>query len=120
MALIDDLRTRRTEARAAADAILTRASDETRDLTADEARTYASHTADDRDAADALEQHLADDLAELRAAAARQPSIAIDSSRPLRVTAAYLDALQRALDTRSAGWYVADLVEERAALTTAT
>lgn len=118
MTLIDDLRTRRTEARTAADAILTRASDEGRDLSADEAHDYAARQADARSADDAIEQHQSDQLAELRAASARQPTAATSSS-PLAVTRAYLDAFQQALDTRATGEYQGNL-EERAALTTAT
>ncbi len=71
MALIDDLRATRTQARSRADEILTRASTEGRDLTPTEATEYAARTAEARDADDAIEQRLADEVAELRAASTR-------------------------------------------------
>jgi HK97 family phage major capsid protein len=66
--LLDDLRKKRTEARAAAEEVLTRAAGEERDLTAEENAEHRRHVIEEREAADALEQHHADQLAELRAA----------------------------------------------------
>jgi HK97 family phage major capsid protein len=71
MPVVDDLRTRRSEARAAADEILTRAQSEERDLTADESREHARHVVAEREAADELDRLRDDQIAELRAGAAR-------------------------------------------------
>lgn len=71
MPLLEDLRSKRTESRAAADAILTRAADELRDLTADESRDYQSRVADTREVDDRIEDLLADQVRELRASTAR-------------------------------------------------
>jgi HK97 family phage major capsid protein len=73
MTLIEQLRQRRAQAREAADTILTRASDEQRDLTAEEQTEHAQQVAAEREAADAIEQHRDEQIAELRAAAVRRP-----------------------------------------------
>jgi HK97 family phage major capsid protein len=72
--LLDRLRDKRIQARTAADEILTRAADESRDLTADEWAEHARLVAEEREAADALDAYRDEQLAELRAAAARQPA----------------------------------------------
>lgn len=73
MSLLDELRERRTQARAAADEILTRAADESRDLTADESRDHAARVVEVRELDDEVEARLEAELAELRAAGARAP-----------------------------------------------
>jgi HK97 family phage major capsid protein len=69
VALLDDLRQRRAEARTAADAILTRAAEESRDLAADEVAAYREQVVAQREADDAIEQEHERQLAEARAAA---------------------------------------------------
>jgi HK97 family phage major capsid protein len=76
VALLDDLRQRRTAAREAADAILERAAAETRDLSPDELRDYQAHVVEQREADDAIEAERDRELAELRAAATRRPGLA--------------------------------------------
>jgi HK97 family phage major capsid protein len=71
MSLLEDLRTRRSEARTAADEILTRAQSEERDLSADESRQHARHVAEERDAADELDRLRDDQIADLKARTAR-------------------------------------------------
>lgn len=69
--LTDRLRDRRSEARTAADEILTRATDDGRDLTPDELADHARHVTEEREAADELDRLRDDQLAELRASSAR-------------------------------------------------
>jgi hypothetical protein len=69
VALLDDLRAKRTAAREAADAILTRAADEQRDLSPEELRDYQARVVEQRDADDAIEAERDREVAELRAAA---------------------------------------------------
>jgi HK97 family phage major capsid protein len=69
--LADQLRERRDAARKASDEILTRAANDGRDLTADEATQHAQHVRAEREAADSLERWHADQLAELRASSVR-------------------------------------------------
>lgn len=71
MALLDQLRSKREEYRAAADAILTRAQEDGRDLDSQEARDYAAQIGEVRAVDDRIESLLADQVAELRAATAR-------------------------------------------------
>lgn len=71
MSLLEDLRGRRTEARTAADEIITRAQTESRDLTADESATYTERVAEAREVDDRIEDLLADQVRELRAASTR-------------------------------------------------
>ena len=73
MSLVDDLTAARSQARTAADALITRAAEEQRDLTADELSEYSSHLGEEREAADRIEQLNADAIEELRAAVARTP-----------------------------------------------
>lgn len=74
MTLLDDLRARRQEARAAADEILTRAADEQRDLTPDELRAHTERATELREIEDRLEELRDAEIRELRAAATRQPN----------------------------------------------
>jgi HK97 family phage major capsid protein len=69
--LLEELRERRAQARAAADELITRAADEERDLTPDEFRGYTDRTGELREIDDRIEQLQADEVRELRAAAAR-------------------------------------------------
>ena len=71
MTLLDDLRSKRSSARESGEAILTRAATEERPLSADELAEHARAVADEREAADRIEQLHADQIAELRAGAAR-------------------------------------------------
>jgi HK97 family phage major capsid protein len=77
VALLDDLRQRRTAAREAADRILERAAQDPagpRDLTAEEAAEHHAQVVAEREASDAIEQERDRELAELRAAATRRPA----------------------------------------------
>jgi HK97 family phage major capsid protein len=71
--LLDQLRTRRGEARTAQDAILTRAAEEQRDLTPDELAEHGRQVTAEREAADAMDAERDRQLAELRAAPTRRP-----------------------------------------------
>jgi HK97 family phage major capsid protein len=71
MSLLDQLRQRRDTARQAGEAILTRASDESRDLTSDELAEHRRAVDDERTASDELEQLHSDEIAQLRAAQVR-------------------------------------------------
>jgi HK97 family phage major capsid protein len=89
VALLDDLRQRRTAAREAADAILQRAAEESRDLAADEVAAYREQVVAQREADDAIEQEHERLLAEARAAsrAGRGPTLsrqALDTARAFR------------------------------------
>jgi HK97 family phage major capsid protein len=89
MALLDDLRSRRADARTAADTILERAAAESRDLAADELREYQQQVTATREADDAIEQEHERLLAEARAAsrAGRGPTLnrqALDTARAFR------------------------------------
>jgi HK97 family phage major capsid protein len=89
MPLLDDLRQRRTAAREAADTILARAAEESRDLAADELREYQQQVVATREADDAIEGEHERLLAEARAAsrAGRGPTLnrqALDTARAFR------------------------------------
>jgi len=68
---MDRLRERRTQARTSADEILTRAAEEQRDLSPDELADHNRHVTEEREAADELDQRRDEQIAELRAGAAR-------------------------------------------------
>jgi HK97 family phage major capsid protein len=87
--LLDDLRQQRSAAREAADAILTRAAEEQRDLTADEVVAHREQVDAERQASDRIEEAHAAEMAELRAAqrAGRGPVLsrqALDTARAFR------------------------------------
>jgi len=89
VALLDDLRARRADARTAADEILTRAAAESRDLAADELAAYQQQVVATREADDAIEVEHERLLAEARAAsrAGRGPTLnrqALDTARAFR------------------------------------
>jgi HK97 family phage major capsid protein len=69
--VIERLREQRTSARDAADQILTRATEEQRDLNPDEIAEHRLHVIAEREAADELERARDTQIAELRAAGAR-------------------------------------------------
>jgi HK97 family phage major capsid protein len=71
--LLDELRERRTAARAAQDAVLARAAEESRDLTPEELAAHGHQVVAEREASDAMEAERDRELAELRAAATRRP-----------------------------------------------
>jgi HK97 family phage major capsid protein len=72
VSLLDDLRAKRAAAREAGETVLTRAATEERSLTADELAEHTRAVADEREAADQIEKHTAEQIAELRAGAARR------------------------------------------------
>jgi HK97 family phage major capsid protein len=86
VALLDDLRTRRADARTAADTILTRAAEESRDLAADELTQYQAQVVATREADDAIEAEHERLLAEARAAsrAGRGPTLSRSSAELAR------------------------------------
>ena len=71
--LLDQLRDRRGAARAAQDAVLTRAAEEQRDLTPDELAEHGRQVVAEREASDAMDAERDRQLAEVRAAATRRP-----------------------------------------------
>jgi hypothetical protein len=70
--LLDQLRERRDTARRSAEQILIRATDEQRDLTSDELAEHREHVTAEREAADEADRVRDDQIAELRATAARR------------------------------------------------
>ena len=71
--LLDQLRDQRAAVRTAQDGILTRAATEQRDLTPEELADHTVRSVEARELDDRIEQLLADQVAELRAAQVRQP-----------------------------------------------
>lgn len=71
MSLLDSLKAKRTEIRAAADLLITRAAEDGRDLTADESAEHLQRAAELRELDDRIEDLLADQVRELRAATVR-------------------------------------------------
>jgi HK97 family phage major capsid protein len=71
--LLDDLRERKNAARAAQDAVLTRAATEQRDLTPDELAEHGRQVLAEREAADQMDAERDRQLAQLRAAPTRRP-----------------------------------------------
>ncbi len=71
MSLTEQLRERRSQARTAADEIVTRAAGEERDLTPDELTAYNDHVGAEREAADRLEAERDVEVRELRAGLTR-------------------------------------------------
>jgi HK97 family phage major capsid protein len=86
--LLDQLREQRAAARTAADAILTRAAEQQRDLSPDELAEHQAEVVAEREANDRIEEAHARELAELRAAQARRGSTldrqALDIARAFR------------------------------------
>ena len=75
--LLDRLRDQRAAARTTADAILTRAAAEQRDLTPEELADHTARSVEARELDDRIEALLADQVAELRAAATRSPATSV-------------------------------------------
>ena len=71
--LLDQLRGQRAALRTTNDGILTRAADEQRDLTGEELAEHTARAVEVRELDDRIEQVLADQVAELRAAQTRRP-----------------------------------------------
>ena len=71
--LLDQLREQRAAVRTAGDEILTRAAEESRDLTPEELAEHDARSVEARELDDRIEQLLADQVAELRAAQVRTP-----------------------------------------------
>ena len=97
--LLEQLRERRTLAREAIDQILTRAAEEQRDLTAEEAVAHREHVAEKREAADRIEEAHARELAELRAAQGRRGPVL--SRQALDTARAFRSAIFAAIPSRS-------------------
>jgi HK97 family phage major capsid protein len=70
-ALLDQLRQRRDTARESAEAVLTRAADDGRDLTGDELTEHRQHVIAEREASDEADRIRDEQIAELRAGAVR-------------------------------------------------
>jgi HK97 family phage major capsid protein len=75
--LLDQLRDQRAALRTSNDGILTRAAAEQRDLTGEELAEYGARAVEIRELDDRIEQVLADQVAELRAAQVRSPGRAV-------------------------------------------
>jgi HK97 family phage major capsid protein len=75
--LIDQLRDQRAAVRTAQDGILTRAANQQRDLTPDELADHTARSVEARDLDDRIEQLLAEQVAELRAASTRRQGPAV-------------------------------------------
>jgi HK97 family phage major capsid protein len=95
VALIDQLREQRAAVRTAGDAILTRAAEESRDLTAEELADHGARTTEARELDDRIEQLLADQVAELRAAQTRRPGADVPRSPVLTREQSVYDWLQQ-------------------------
>jgi HK97 family phage major capsid protein len=73
MSVLEDLQAKRRDARASADSLLTRASEEERDLTPDELTEYREHVDAEREVQERIEELHEQEVRELRAAPARTP-----------------------------------------------
>jgi HK97 family phage major capsid protein len=91
--LVDQLREKRDTARRASDEILTRAANDGRDLTADEATQHAGHVRAEREAGDALEKRHSEELAELRASSARSGGGAVLTREAADIARAFRSAI---------------------------
>jgi HK97 family phage major capsid protein len=83
MTLQERLAEKRAAARTAADEILLRAATEERDLTSDELAQHRGHVADEREASDELDELRDEQIAALRAAAARPAGAAEPTRGPV-------------------------------------
>jgi HK97 family phage major capsid protein len=91
--VIERLREQRTTARDAADQILTRAADDGRDLTPDELAEHRQHVIAEREAADELERARDEQIAELRAGAARNGGRPVLSRQNAEIARAFRSAI---------------------------
>src|SRR5215218_719730 len=92
--LLDQLRDQRTAVRTTQDGILTRAATEQRDLTPEELAEHTARSVEARELDDRIEQLLADQVAELRAAGIRQPGPAVPREPVLTREQSVYDWLQ--------------------------
>jgi HK97 family phage major capsid protein len=109
--VIERLREQRTSARDAADQILTRAAEEQRDLNPDEIAEHRLHVIAEREAADELERARDAQIAELRAAGARnggRPTLTREAAETAR---AFRSAIF-AKNPQPIEIYAADLADE--------
>jgi HK97 family phage major capsid protein len=109
--VIERLREQRTSARDAADQILTRATEEQRDLNPDEIAEHRLHVIAEREAADELERARDAQIAELRAAGARnggRPTLTREAAETAR---AFRSAIF-AKNPQPIEIYAADLADE--------
>jgi hypothetical protein len=105
--LLDDLRGKRSTARAVADEILTRSAESGEPLSTEDATAHARAVADATEAADAIEAYLADQLAELRAGAARRHPVGPTSDSPVLTREQSVDSW-----CRTRGLYTAEAAED--------
>jgi HK97 family phage major capsid protein len=108
--LLDQLRQRRDTAREAAEQVLTRASSEGRDLSPDELAEHRQHVVAEREAADEADRIRDEQIAELRAGAARhgRPVLSRESAETAR---AFRSAIF-AKNPQPIEVYAADLTDE--------
>jgi HK97 family phage major capsid protein len=103
LSLLDQLREKRGTARAAADEILTRSAESGEPLSVEDAAAHARAVADATEAADAIEAQLAEQVAELRAGAARRHPVGPTSDSPVLTREQSVDSW-----CRTRGLYTAD------------
>ena len=92
--LLDQLRDQRAALRTTNDGILTRAAEHARDLTGEELAEHTARSVEIRELDDRIEQVLADQVAELRAASTRRPGSAAPRSPVLTREQSVYDWLQ--------------------------
>src|SRR5215213_1531799 len=109
--LVDRLREQRTTARTVADEILTRAADDGRDLSPDELAEHRQHVTAEREAADELDAHRDQQIAELRAGAARNGARPVLSREAAETARAFRSAIF-AKNPQPIEVYASDLADE--------
>src|SRR5690349_3302192 len=109
--LIERLREQRSNARTAADQILTRAADEQRDLNPDELAEHRLQVLAEREAGDELERARDEQIAELRAAGARNGGRPVLSREAAETARAFRSAIF-AKNPQPIEIYAADLADE--------
>jgi HK97 family phage major capsid protein len=109
--VIERLREQRTSARDAADQILTRAAEEQRDLSPDEIAEHRLHVISEREAADELERARDAQIAELRAAGARNGGRQVLTREAAETARAFRSAIF-AKNPQPIEIYAADLADE--------
>jgi HK97 family phage major capsid protein len=109
--VIERLREQRTNARDAADEILTRAAEEQRDLSPDEIAEHRLHVIAEREAADELERARDAQIAELRAAGARNGGRQVLTREAAETARAFRSAIY-AKNPQPIEVYAADLADE--------
>jgi len=109
--VIERLREQRTSARDAADQILTRAAEEQRDLTPDEIAEHRLHVIAEREAADELERARDAQIADLRAAGARNGGRSVLTREAAETARAFRSAIF-AKNPQPIEVYATDLADE--------